>query len=83
MSKLSMERDVLTGNKILELQIMEPQSLALYIEIVLSCPFISSRSSSTANQRVAQNNYQGLGCQDLYFLNLVTCTGSSAQCLVV
>ena len=45
--------------------------------IVLSCPQIGSLSSSTANQRAAQNNYRAFGCQDLYFLNFVTCIGSS------
>ena len=44
----------------------------LYIVIVLSCPLIGSLSSSTANQRAAQNNYRTLGFQDLYFLNFVT-----------
>ena len=41
--------------------------------IILSCPQIGSLSSSTANQRAAQYNYPALGCQDLYFLNFVTC----------
>ena len=61
------------GNKVLEVQILEPQSPALYIVIVLSCPLIGSRSSSTANQRVDQNNCQTLGSQDLYFLKIFTC----------
>ena len=39
----------------------------------MSCPQIGSLSSSTANQKAAQNNYRALGCQDLYFLNFVTC----------
>ena len=62
-----------TGNKVLEVQILEPQSPALYIVIVLSCPLIGSRSSSTANQRAAQNNCRALGSQDLYFLKFFTC----------
>ena len=42
---------------------------------------------STANQRAAQNNYQTLGFQDLYFLNFVTCTrnnitGDTLKCQV-
>ena len=57
-----------TGTKILEIQILEPQSLTLYIVIVLSCPLIGSCNSSTANQRAAQNNCMALGSQDLYFL---------------
>ncbi len=44
----------------------------LYIVIDLSCPLIGSLSSSTANQRAAQNNYRTLGCQNLCFLNFVT-----------
>ena len=63
-----------TGKKILEVQILEPQSPALYIVIVLSCPLIGSRSSSTANQRAGQKNCRSLGSQDLYFLNFFTCT---------
>ena len=47
--------------------------------IVLSCPQIGSLSSSTANQRAAQNNYRALGCQNLYFLNFVTCTPNIQQ----
>ena len=39
----------------------------------MSCPNIGSLSSSTANQRAAQNNYRAYGCQDLYFLNFVAC----------
>ena len=51
-----------------------PKTGSLYVlVIVLSCPQIGSLSSSTANQRAAQNNYRSLGCQDLYFLNFVTC----------
>ena len=49
-----------------------PKSGSLVV-IILTCPLIGSLSSSTANQRAAQNNYQALGCQDLYFLNFV-CT---------
>ena len=33
-----------TGNKVLEVQILDPQRPALYIVIVLSCPLIGSRS---------------------------------------
>ena len=43
----------------------KPCSLSV---IVLSCPIIGSLSSSTANQRAADNNYQALVFQDLYFL---------------
>ena len=43
-----------------------PKDRALLV-IVLSCPHIGSLSSSTANQRAA------LGCQNLYYLNFVTC----------
>ena len=50
----------------------EPGSLSV---IILTCPLIGSLSSSTVNQRAAQNNYRALGLQDLYFLNVVTCTG--------
>ena len=45
-----------TGNEVFEVQILEPQSPALYVVCVLSCPLIGSCSSSTANQRAAQNN---------------------------
>ena len=41
--------------------------------IVLSCLQIGSLSSSTANQRAAQNNYWVLGCHNLYLLNFVSC----------
>ena len=50
----------------------DPKTGALLV-IVLSCPQIGSTSSSTSNQRAAQNNHQALGSQDLYFLNFVTC----------
>ena len=60
----------------LEVQILDPQSLALYIVIVLSCPLIASLSGSTANQREAQIKCWTLGSQDLYFLKILTCTFS-------
>jgi hypothetical protein len=47
-----------------------------YLVIVLSCPQIGSLSSSTVNQRQGgqiKTNYGVFGCQDLYFLNFVTC----------
>ena len=49
-----------------------PKSGSLLV-IVFSCPQIGSLSSSTANQRAAQNNHQALGWLDLFFLNFVTC----------
>ena len=57
---------------------LRPPKTRLFI-IVLSCLLIGSLSSSKANQRVAQNNYQVLGFQDLYFLNFVTCTRQSKK----
>ena len=36
---------------------MKSLKVQLYIVIVLSCPLIGSLSSSTANQRAAQNKY--------------------------
>ena len=53
-------------------QILWPPNSGSLLVIVLSCPLIGSISSSTANQRAAQNNYQTLGFQNLYFLNCVT-----------
>ena len=47
--------------------------IGFLLVIVLSCPQIDSLSSSTANQRAAQNNYWAFECQDMYFLNFVTC----------
>ena len=45
-----------TGEKVYEVQILvSPKSVSLLV-IVLSCPLIGSFSSSTANQRAAQNN---------------------------
>ena len=70
----SVQETFSAGNKVLEVQILEPQSPALYIVIVLSCPLIGSRSSgATANQGAEQNNCRALGSQDLYFLKFFTC----------
>ena len=63
-----------TGEKNEEVQILRHPKTGSLLVIALSCPQIGSLSSSTANQRAAQNNYRDLGCQDLYFLNFVTCT---------
>ena len=69
-----------TGNKVLEVQILDPQRPALYIVIVLSCPLIGSRSvvccGATANQRAAQNDCRALGSKDLYSLKFFTCNVS-------
>ena len=62
-----------TGEKFSEISLGSPRPSALLV-IFLSCPQIGSLSSSTANQRAAENNYRALGHQDLYFLNFVTCT---------
>ena len=59
--------------KILRSTNTETPKAQLFINICLSCPLIGSLSSPTINQRAAQNNYQALGFQDLYFLNFVTC----------
>ena len=67
------KRGIGTGNKILEVQILELQSPTLYIVIILNCPLIGSRSNSKANQRAAQNNCRSLASQDLYFLKFFTC----------
>ena len=63
---------LITGNKVLEVQILEPQRPALYIVIVLSYSLIGSCSSSIA--KAAQNNCRTLGSQDLYFLKLFVCS---------
>ena len=39
------------------MQILRPRKTGSLLVIVLSCPLIGSLSSSTANQRAAQNNY--------------------------
>ena len=59
---------VFTGENFSEVQILRPPKPGSLLVIVLSCPQIGSLSSSTANQRAAQNNYRALGCQDLYNL---------------
>ena len=63
----------IAGKKIYEVQILRQPKISSLLVIVLSCPPIGSLSSSTTNQRAAQNNYRALGCQELYFLNSVTC----------
>ena len=62
-----------TGEKNWEVKILRHPKTSSLLVIVMSCPQIGSLSSSTANQRAAQNNYRALGYQDLYFLNFVTC----------
>ena len=54
------------------LRVLRPPKLGSLWAIVLSCPLIGSLSSSTADQRAAQNNYWALGFQDLCFSNFVT-----------
>ena len=69
--------EFVTGEKIEEVQILRHPKTGSLLVVVLSCPQIGSLSSSTANQRAAQNNYQALGCQGLYFLNFVMCTNKN------
>ena len=66
-----------------EVQILRSTTTDSLLVILLSCHQIGSLSSSTANQRAAQNNYRALGCQDLYFLNFVTCTLKNSGCTSV
>ena len=54
-----------TGEKNEEVQILKHPKTSFLLVIVLSCPQIGSLSSSTANQRAAQNNYRAWGFQDL------------------
>ena len=61
---------VLQAKKVKKYKSRHPKTSSLLV-IVLSCPQIDSLSSSTANQREAQNNYRALGCHDLYYLNFV------------
>ena len=58
----SASRLIITGKKILRSANPETPKPGSLIVIVLSCPQIGSLSSSTANQRAAQNNYWALGC---------------------
>ena len=65
-----------TGEKKLRITNPETPKDRLFISNCFELPSIGSLSSSTANQRAAQNNYRALGRQDLCFLNFVTCTTS-------
>ena len=64
--------DGLQVKRFQEKQILGHQKTGSLLVNVLSCPQIGSLSNSTANQSAAQNNYLALGCQDVYFLNVVT-----------
>ena len=55
------------------MQILGSTKFNFSLVIVFSCPLIASLSSSTANQRAAQKDYQALGFQDLYCLTFFTC----------
>ena len=50
-----------TGEKVQEVQIHGPPKSGFLLVIVLSCPIIGSLSSSTANQRAAQNTEPDFG----------------------
>ena len=72
-SHFCLNKEIVQVKKFKKCKSCETQRPALYYWLLLSWPEIGSRSSSTANQRAAQDNYWALGCQDLYFLNFVTC----------